>query len=106
MTSPYPIEKVNSVSYYRTFLQRIGATGDSVGCIQLLSTGSVVAGYVHLRRSLRPPELTDKDEVVMDLPADLLQALLTILRSYEPLQIRYFQAAATADPVAFLEHVP
>jgi len=47
MTSPYPIEKVNLVSECRTFLQRIGATGDSVGCIQLLSTGSVVAGYVH-----------------------------------------------------------
>jgi hypothetical protein len=103
MTSPYPIERVNLVSEYRTFLQRIGATGDSVGCIQLLSRGSVVAGYIHLRRSLRPPELTDADEVVMDLPPDLLQALLTIL-GYEPLRIRYYQAAASADPDAFLEH--
>ena len=101
--SEYPVTQTNPITGYRTSLYRSGTTSDFLGWIQLVN-GNQAAGYIYIRRPVQPPYLGSSRYVVMDFPPELLDSLLRVLQSNEPLQIRFFQAAANVDAAAFLEH--
>lgn len=101
--SDYPIAQTNPVTGYQTSLYRIGTNSDFVGWITILN-GKEVAGYIYIQRPAMSPRLGSSRYVVMDIAPDLLDALLRILQSSEPLQIRFFQGTANAEASAFLEH--
>lgn len=99
----YPITQTNPVTGYRTTLYRSGATADFLGWITLVNNNQM-AGYIYIRRPVSAPYLGSTRYVVMDITPDLLDPLLRILQSGEPLQIRFYQGAANAEASAFLEH--
>jgi hypothetical protein len=99
----YPIEQTNPVTGYRTFLFRVGVNADTFGWIQLLNDHEP-AGYIYIKRPLTPPFLGSLSPyVVMDFPPDLMETLLTLLTSGEPLQIS-FQQSANEPASAVLGH--
>ena len=99
----FPISQANPVTGYRTSLYRHGADADFLGWIQL-TNGEDDAGYIYIRRPVASPNLGSSGYVVMDVPPELLDALLSILQSDEPLQIRFDKASAASEASAFLEH--
>ena len=99
----YPIRQTNPITGYLTFLYRHGASSDFLGWIMLVN-GSQAVGYIYIRRPVSSPYLGSSRYVVMDITPDLLDSLLRILQSGEPLQISFYQGAANADASAFLEH--
>jgi hypothetical protein len=101
--SDYPVTQTNPITGYRTSLYRSGTAADFLGWIQLVN-GAQDAGYIYIRRPVGAPYLGSSRYVVMDFPPELLEPLLRILQSNEPLQIRFYQGAANADASAFLEH--
>src|SRR5262249_26558558 len=101
----YPIMQTNPITGYLTSLYRSGATADFLGWITLVN-GNQAAGYIYIRRPVSSPYLGSTRYVVMDITPDLLDSLLRILKSGEPLQIRFYQGAANVDASAFLEHRP
>jgi hypothetical protein len=99
----YPITQTNPITGYRISLYRYGKDADYLGWIQLVN-GDQAAGYIYIRRPVSSPYLGSTRYVVMDLTPDLLDPVLRILQSGEPLQIRFSQASANGDASAFLEH--
>jgi hypothetical protein len=101
----FPIMQTNPITGYQTSLYRSGATADFLGWI-LLVNGNTAAGYIYIRTPVSSPYLGSTGYVVMDITPELLDPLLRILQSGEPLQIRFYQGAANVDASAFLEHRP
>jgi hypothetical protein len=99
----YPVTQTNPITGYQTALYRSGTTSDFLGWLVLMN-GAQAAGYIYVRRPVQPPYLGSTRYVVTDFPPELLDPLLRILQSNEPLQIRFFQAAPNTDAAAFLEH--
>jgi hypothetical protein len=99
----FPVAQTNPITGYRTSLYRSGSSSDFLGWIQLLNVDQA-AGYIYIRRPGSPPYLGSSRYIVMDLPPELLESILRILLSKEPLQIRFYQGAAAADAAAFIEH--
>ncbi len=103
----YPVTQTNPITGYRTSLYRSGTTSDFLGWIELANVAQT-AGYIYIRRPVHPPylvsSLVGSRYVVMDFPPELLDSLLRILQSNEPLQIRFSQGAPDQDAVAFLMH--
>lgn len=78
------------ITGYSSSLLRIGTHDDYLGWIRLIGETGVPVGYVYLRRPLQPPRISfQKEYVVLDWLPEQLDALLTVLRSGEPLRIRY-----------------
>ena len=103
LEADFPLTQTNPVTGYRISLNRFGTDADFLGYIQLVN-GDQAAGYIYIRRPLASPYLGRSRYVVMDFTPDLLDPLLRILQSGEPLQISFYQASANADASAFLGH--
>ncbi|MQY27527.1 hypothetical protein [Nocardia aurantia] len=99
----YPVSQVNPVTGYRTALYRSGSDTDFIGWIELVNDHST-AGYIFFQRPVTGPGLSESRYVILDVLPELLDPLLRILHSDEPLQVRFFQGSDDADAVAFLEH--
>src|SRR5437763_17170098 len=83
----FPITQTNPITGYQTSLNRTGASADFLGWITLIN-GNQAAGYIYIRRPVSSPYLGSSQYVVMDITPELLDSLLRILQSGEPLQIR------------------
>ncbi len=105
VATTFPVQQTNPVTGYQTSLYRSGTSADFLGWIRLLN-GNQDAGYIYIEQPVKPPSLGSSGYVVMDIPPAMLESLLRILQSGEPLQIRFYQGAANVDASAFLEHRP
>lgn len=99
----YPIRQVNPVTGYRTVLYRSGTDVDFLGWIELVNEDRT-AGYIYIRRPVQSCYLGLDRYVVMDVVPELLESLMRILQSGEPLQLKFFHGAAELEPAAFLMH--